>query len=252
MENNYKIYCWWLNDIEMSDNRKSSLENLRNITNCEVIFIDKHSLSKYILPEYPLHDGYQYLSEIQKGDYLKCYFMHHYGGGYSDIKKTLGSWVPFFDKLYGDDSLYCVGYGEKCSGHVAILENCTLNPRDSKYCIDHTTNKNCDRWDSTQIKENWSNLIGNGAFICKKNTPFTLDWWNGVNEKMDGYYLQLKERPAKWERDARGELNPITKQVSLYPIGWAVINGCIFHPLCLKYKNNISKDLHYPIVQNYQ
>lgn len=83
-----KIYCFWLNEEDMSDNRKVSLENLTNISECEVVLIDKYTLPNYILPEYPLHEGYEYLSEIQKSDYLRCYFMHHYGGGYSDIKKT--------------------------------------------------------------------------------------------------------------------------------------------------------------------
>jgi hypothetical protein len=39
--------------------------------------------------------------------------MHHYGGGYSDIKKTLGSWITFFDQINDDDNLYAIGYGEK-------------------------------------------------------------------------------------------------------------------------------------------
>lgn len=249
---NYKIFCWWLNEEEMSDNRKISLDNLYKVTNCDVVFLDKNTVHNYILPQYPLHEGYKYLSEIQQGDYLKCYFMHHYGGGYSDIKKTLGSWVPFFDKLYNNNDIYCIGYGEKNEYGVAILENCTLHPIKSKYCKEHSINDFGDKWDSTEIKQNWQSLIGNGAFICKKNTPFTLDWWNAVNEKLDGYLPKLKENPSKFSRDAKNHINPNTGEVSNYPIGWAVIHGCIFHPLSLKYKDNILKDLHYPIVENYQ
>lgn len=252
MNNDYKIYCWWLNEEDMSVNRKISLENLKKLTSCNIIFIDKNTLPNYILPEYPLHEGYQYLSEIQKGDYLKCYFMHHYGGGYSDIKRTLGSWTGFFDALYSNDDLYGIGYGERSSNDIAILENCTLNPIDSIYCREFTINEKGDKWDSTIIKENWHNIIGNGAYIFKKNTPFTLDWWNGVNEKMDGYLSQLKENPAKWGRDAKNHINPNTGEFSNYPISWAVINGCVFHPLCFKYKTNILNNLHYPVVQNYQ
>ena len=91
MKLDYKIYCWWLNDEDMSTNRQTSLNQLKQTTGCEIVFITKKTLENYILHDYPLHEGYKYLSEIQQGDYLKCYFMHHYGGGYSDIKKTLGS-----------------------------------------------------------------------------------------------------------------------------------------------------------------
>lgn len=247
-----KIYCFWLNDEEMSANRKDSLQNLIELTDCEIVFITKNTLYKYILPDVPLHKGYKYLSEIQKSDYLKCYFMHHYGGGYSDIKKTLGSWVHFFEELNSNDKIYCIGYGEKSPNDIAILENCTLNPSESKYCAEYTRNELGDKWDSTVIKQNWSSLIGNGAFICKKNTPFTLNWWQGLNEKMDGYFNQLKDNPSKWERDARNHIIPHTLEESKYPISWAVINGCIFHPLCLKYKDNILQNLHYPIVKDYQ
>jgi len=247
----YKIFCWWLNDTEMSDNRKSSLEQLRKVSSCEIIFIDKNNLKDYILPSFQLHEGFKYLSEIQKGDYLKCYFMHHYGGGYTDIKKTLGSWVPFFDELYKNEEIYVVGYREADVGHIANLDHCSLNPQDSKYCRDFSITEDGTKWTSAYIKEKWYELVGNGAFICRKQTPFTFDWWNGLNEKMDGYLNQLKENPAKWPRDANGHDYPYGGGPSKYPIKWAVINGNIFHPLCLKYTKNVLKNLHYPDCSNY-
>lgn len=248
----YRIFCWWMNDNEMSDNRKKSLQQLQEVTECEVIFITKNNLGKYILPEYPLHEGFEYLSEIQQGDYLKCYFMHHYGGGYSDIKLTRGSWVPYFLELYNREEIYAIGYKEAEEGHIARLENCALNPTDSKYCRDFSITEDGSSWTSTYIKQKWYELIGNGAFICKKQTPFTTDWWNGLNEKMDGYLDELRKNPAKWPRDANEHINPNNNEISKYPIKWAVINGNIFHPLTLKYKENILRNLHYPVTVNYQ
>lgn len=248
---NRKIYCWWLNNEEMSDTRKRSLELLKTKSECDVVFIDKNNLSDYILPDFPLHEGFQYLSEIQKGDYLKCYFMHHYGGGYSDIKITTGSWVKYFDRFDIDENLYCVGYKELDPGHVARLENCSLNPKESKFCLDNSTNDDGTEWDSTKIKNEWNLLVGNGCFICRKNTPFTFDWLNALHEKMDGYLPELIKNPSKWSRDSYGRPIPKTNEVSKYPIAWAVINGNIFHPLTLKYKDNIQRDLHYPITTDY-
>ena len=90
---NYTTYCWWTGDNELSENRKKSLETMKIAPGGNIVFIDKNNLKDYILTEHPLHEGYQYLSPIQKGDYLKCYFMHHYGGGYSDIKQTSKPWM---------------------------------------------------------------------------------------------------------------------------------------------------------------
>lgn len=53
----------------------------------KVIFIDLDSLDQLILKDFPIHPAFQYLSGIQKGDYLKAYFMNFYGGGYSDLKE---------------------------------------------------------------------------------------------------------------------------------------------------------------------
>jgi hypothetical protein len=118
--------------------------------------------------------------------------------------------------------------------------------------LDFTTNEDGTKWSSSHIVREWFHLIGNGAFICKKNTPFTRDWWNGLNEKMDGYLEDLKKNPSSWGRDSKDHINPNTGQMSNYPIRWAVINGNIFHPLTLKYKDHILKNLHYPITINYQ
>lgn len=248
---NNKIYCFWLNEGQMSDNRKLSLENLINVTKCDVVFITKDNLNKYILPNYPLHEGFEYLSEIQQSDYLRCYFMHHYGGGYSDIKKTNGSWIECFDELNNNNNIYGIGYSELEYG-VAILESCTISPLNCKLGLDFSTNEDFTKWDSIHIKNNWSKLIGNGAFMFKKNTEFTNEWWNILNERMDIYLPILKLNPKQWSRDSFGKINKCTGEPSKYPIAWAAIQGLIFHPICLKYSNNILNTLHNPICTNYK
>lgn len=82
----------------------NSIEQLKTITECNIIFIDKNNLKNYILHDYPLHNGYEYLSAVHKADYLRTYFMNFYGGGYSDIKKTTGSWKKSFEDLYNSDN----------------------------------------------------------------------------------------------------------------------------------------------------
>jgi len=75
---------------------------MEEITGCKVCCVYKDDLSKYIL-EHPLHEAYEYLSETHKADYLRTYFMHFYGGGYSDIKRSSGSWLKAFDDLENSD-----------------------------------------------------------------------------------------------------------------------------------------------------
>ena len=215
---NYTTYCWWTGDNELSENRKRSLEAMKVAPGGNIVFIDNKNLSDYILPEFPLHEGYQYLSPIQKGDYLKCYFMHHYGGGYSDIKQTSRPWTEYFDR---------------------INKNPTLNDSGTA-------------WSSEHLKSNWGKLIGCGLMICRKNTPFTLDWWNALNEKMDGYLAELKKYPGQWPRDSYNHMNPHTGERSKYPIPWATLHGHVYHPLTLKYHKNIDQDLTYPVMEDYR
>jgi hypothetical protein len=50
---------------------------------------------------------------MQKVDYSRGYFMHFYGGGYSDIKHIHYDWLPYFEKLYnGAEDMYAIGYHE--------------------------------------------------------------------------------------------------------------------------------------------
>jgi calcineurin-like phosphoesterase family protein len=249
---NYTTYCWWTGDNELSENRKKSLETMKIAPGGNIVFIDKNNLKDYILTEHPLHEGYQYLSPIQKGDYLKCYFMHHYGGGYSDIKQTSKPWTEYFDRLGKDKNLYAIGYSERAPNHVAYLEDCRLDPQESIKCRTNTLSEDGKSWTSQHLTNNWTKLIGCGLMICRKNTPFTRDWWEALNEKMDGYLEELKKYPAQWPRDSHNHVNPNTGEKSKYPIAWAVLHGHVYHPLTLKYHKNIDQDLTYPVMSNYQ
>ena len=123
------------------------------------------NLNKYILPDYPLHEAYPYLSETHKADYLRCYFMHHYGGGYTDIKPTTKSWIPSFDKLNNSDK-YAIGYQE-IKGGV-----CSNNPI---------------------VVQKYDELIGNGAYIFKPYTPITYEWREKTDKILDDKLHLLKK-----------------------------------------------------------
>ena len=99
--NNFPVYCFWTGNNEMSETRKKCLNTIKN-TNLNVILITPDNLNEYI--NEPLHEGYKYLSEVHKADYLRTYFMHFYGGGYTDVKETTEDWLDSVEKLYSDNS----------------------------------------------------------------------------------------------------------------------------------------------------
>ena len=215
----HKIYCFWTGTNLMSDNRKICLQQLRETSKCNVILVIPETLNNYILDEHPLHPSFNYLSETHKADYLRTYFMRFHGGGYSDIKRTTGSWVESFVKLKKSDK-WIIGYKE-INGGVAY----------------------------PPLYHKWRELIGNGAYICKANTPFVIEWYNEMIKLMDEKHSELKKNPAKFPQDRKELYN---NAVDCYPIEWNEMLGRIFHKIVYKYKNKILNTLPICIFHSYR
>ena len=214
------IWCFWTGDNEMSENRKRGYESLVKNSGVEVRLITPENLPEYILPEYPLHPSFDYLSLVHKSDYLRCYFMHFYGGGYSDIKPNYKNWQQSFEKLINSEDYYVLGYTE--------LNGLGMGRGQGKV-------------DKDLIK-NYLSCVGTGAFICKSNTKFTTEWYIELNKRMDFYYEDLKKNPG----DIKG-------RNAGYPIKLLAILSQIFAPLCLKYRDCIIHDSTVlPELTNYQ
>ena len=103
------IYVFWTGENEMSENRKRCLFSMVENTGVKVILVTPKNLDAYIVREDPLPECYQYLSANHKSDYLRVYFMHHYGGGYSDVKEHRYSWIPVFEQFEKSNAYIC-GY----------------------------------------------------------------------------------------------------------------------------------------------
>ncbi len=214
------IYCFWTGENEMSENRKKGFESFAKNSGIEVKLITPKNLSEYILPDYPLHPAYDNLSLVHKSDYLRCYFMHFYGGGYSDIKTNNNNWQQAFDSLAANTEKWLLGYTELTP--FGMGKDQGIIDQDLQYYY-----KSC---------------VGTGGFICRSNTKFTAEWYRELNKRMDTFEEELKKFPG----DVKGR-NPG------YPIGLLVILSQIFAPLCLKYKDHIiHDDTTLPILTNYQ
>jgi hypothetical protein len=155
--------------------------------------VHKGLLPYFILPGHPFHEGYQYLSAVGKADYQRCYLMHFYGGGYADIKHIHFDYEPYFKQLYeGPEDKYAVGY------HVDIPLNLA--------CGEVEGEDPCH-----VIKQQYQEIMGIAAYIHKKGSPITDNWYRRVLATMDKHLEGLKAHPAKVSRDFKG--------ATIYPEG---------------------------------
>lgn len=221
-----RLFCFWTGENKMPPNRIAALNTLSR-SGLKVVFIEKYNLDKWILKEDKIHPAYYNLSAVHKADFLRVYFMHHYGGGYCDIKNINESWLDAYDDLYSGNKLV-VGYPEIGWKGVAMVGG----------------------FEYIKLILNHKKLIGNGAYICKSNTNFTTEWYEKTRKFLDIFASQLQENPANDPEDYKGKIN--NGKVSKYPLKWSQLLGNIFHPLCYKYRKQIIRNLPPPdFISNY-
>lgn len=217
------IYIFWTGDNEITPNRMEGIHSLEKVCGVKVQLITPKNLPEYIKDNDPLPEAYKYLSFVHRADYLRSYFMYHYGGGYADIKTYFKSWIPAFEKLEKSDA-YVIGYPEVGFEGAA---NHSLPEGNLKRDLHH----------------HWRYLIGNGSYICRPHTKFTAEWHAEAKRRLMYYSDKLKAHPAK---------DPFGRNAD-YPIPWSGILGSIFHPLCLKYKDYLLRDKALmPSFENYR
>lgn len=224
-----KIFCFWTGENEMSTNRRACLNSIVAKSNCEVELVTSDNLGRFVLNHHPLHEAYEFLSYTHRSDYLRCYFMHHYGGGYADIKLIGCNWNPYFDRLESNEYLWGMGYREKSPAGVAGRPDAIV-----------------------ELRRNWKLLIGVNMYIFKRRTPFTSEWYYQMLKILDENLEALKRYPARHPQD-RYRMKSENRWYrmlhigrSRYPLAWAAILGQVFHPLCLKYTDRLSKVMPSP------
>jgi hypothetical protein len=84
-----QIFCFWTGDNKMSQPRNIALDILIRNAGVKVELITQKNLKKFLKKDFPLHEGFKHLSLVHKSDYLRCYFMHHYGGGIPILSRLL-------------------------------------------------------------------------------------------------------------------------------------------------------------------
>lgn len=205
----------------MNDNRLNGFNSLLNNSGVKVQLVTNDNLRSFIKSDHPLHEGFDFLSDVHKADYLRTYFMHHYGGGYSDIKPCSWDWNPYFQQLEESDA-FGIGAPED-----EFELSVTLKQRD---------------W----LGKHWDKLMTNDLYIFKPQTEFTFLWYSKLLSIMDSKLAKLKLHPAKHSREAADTF------VTEYPIEWGEILLEIFHPLCFQFTDRLIKTMPLPITVDYR
>lgn len=219
------IFCFWFGP-NMSHHRSHCLRTILKNSNTKVNIINENNINSWIIPEHPLHSHFQYLSATHKADYLRSYFMYHYGGGYTDIKKCNYDWNIYFDILDRSDAEY-MGYGER-------------SPDDIAY---------------TPHRHLYESMIGCCQFIFKQKSKLAEEWIAAADQILDSVSGKLKESPATndYPQAVLG-MTIVNKNrtYSNYPLEWATICGQIFHRLQPKFFDRMSKEMPYVDTSSYR
>jgi FkbM family methyltransferase len=223
------VFCTWTGTNPMSPHRAEALLSIYGQICCPVMFLNVNNIRKWEQPSSPFHAAFDFLSETHKSDYLRCYLLHHFGGGYTDLKRTTLSWMPSFELLRESPDAFGLGYKE-------------IGPHGVAPCGEPL---------ESELRRNYDKLIGNSAYIFKKDTLFTRRWIASVHSLLDAKLDMLRLHPARHPMDQTNVVLP-DQSVSQYPLRWSEMLGDIFHPLAYEFRNHLIQADIAPSFQNYR
>ena len=238
---NRHLYVFWTGDNPLSENRQRSLDGMSN-TGLSPILVTGRTLHDFV-PADKLHPAYRFLNLAHRADYLRCYFMKHHGGGYSDLKYNGASWVAAYEGLEGDPDAWATGYREVSPRGVADIY---LSSRQLKEGLAANIRAQV-QW--RYLQWHYKTLIGTCAFIFKENTPLVDAWWETLNQRLDTLYPKLERHPAKHPKELPGAV--YDGERSRYPVPWTHLLGDILHPLLHEHRGHLRYDLPNPDFSNY-
>jgi hypothetical protein len=222
------IFSGWMGPGPMSENRQAALLSLIRNSGSANAHVTKETLQYWFHPSFPAHPAFRFLSAVHQCDYLRCYLLHVYGGGYADVKPTVTNWRPFFSQLQRS-SHFGIGYTEVGPEGVARVGGDL----------------------EMDMQKNYQRLIGLCAMIFKPQTDFTKSWFESVHDMLDANEQALAAYPARHPQDHIGAKFS-NGYVSQYPLKWTGLGGDIFHPLVFKYSDRILHGSFAPLFSNYR
>lgn len=220
------FWCYWAGG-PMNETRLRSLDMMQRYMEVPICLVTESNVNEFVLDEYPLHHVFQYLSPVHQSDYLRIYLLHHYGGGWYDIKPTKMNYLPAW-KEFDDPEIYLVGKPEIKGGPAKVFDQ-------------------NGQWMPTF----WSELVATNRWIGRAQTPFSQDLYDAVNQLFDEESKRLEKYPAQhaYDKKKKSFLSFLHSNENQYPLPYTVF-GNLFHPLNYKYKQHIKRVLPYDEVEN--
>ncbi|MHA6508230.1 glycosyltransferase family 32 protein [Tessaracoccus sp. Y1736] len=204
-----QAYCFWTGDNPLSANRLASLDLMRARLDLPVHLVTPADLGEWVVEGHPLHPAYEYLSLVHRSDYLRAYFLHFHGGAYLDIKQPLGSWLQAFEASERDPQGWYRAPRIRSSADVVSLPGRL----------------------GRDLRRYHGDTVATHAGIAWSATAFTAEWLREVERRLDAGLEQAREFPGQARGDVVG-----------YPFSWHDLLARVFHPLCLKYRQNLRAD----------
>src|SRR5215208_2128265 len=218
----HRIFGFWTGDNPMPEARRACWDTF-DITGLVPTMVMPENLVEWVVAEHPLHPAYEFLSSVHRSDYLRAYFMYHHGGGYADIDRQTGSWMPTVARVLRSNRLMGAGYRE-LKGGTAWLQNNIVDGQ--VFVLSHAVWPLTAKIVAHAMRCGRSAMIGNGAFYFKPGTLYGRLWLREVERRLDILTPALREKsashPRTWLGDGTG-----------YPVPWSFLLGDINGPLSL-------------------
>lgn len=235
-----RVFVAWFGP-PMPVRRIENLESIQGHVGVDTVVISEQTLDRWLVPGVPLHPSFDRLSAVHQADYLRCYLMHHHGGGYADLKPVTADWRPEFDRLDAGHDIWALGYrevGRHGVGSMGSERIRVFRPLHAAW------------WRYRWLQLNHRRLIGVCAFLFRPRTALTAAWWAELNRRLDGFAAPLASHPARHPRDHEGF--EVDGRPSGYPIPWSALLADILHPLALRHRRRILRTLPPPRFTDYR
>lgn len=211
------VWTFWFGD-NFSENRRRALISMEEILEVPVILVDSSNITEFL--RWPVHPAFEYLSGIHKSDYLRIYFLLHYGGGYSDIKHMVESWGKHFN-AFDDPNVWIVGVPEIPGPDGVAARPGIVYPDDY-----------------------YKSMISNGFMIARANNRLLQEVQELQHEVLDKHAQALREHPPPTPRCCM-------RHEGGYPLRWAELLGENMAIAAGRYIGHLSQSMLMPSLENY-
>jgi hypothetical protein len=203
------VWCIWFGP-PMTGKRLEGFNIMQQNLQMPIKLVTQDNVQQFEIPKHPLHPLFWHLTRTHKSDYLRHYLMHHYGGGYTDIKPRSNPWTAADYAVFDDESVWMNGVHEK---HIEWVAG------------------------NSSVQRAYSELASNCGFIMRPHTPLStlttsrqnhlLETISDALQKADGRNCSSRCHPRDPKHPKAHGLGsgPIG-----YPLRWTEIGGSIFHP----------------------